>query len=223
MMSMNNTDSERTRERITAPAGLTASSIWEILVNDTQCCIVLADIDGEIRYRNSDDGMCIGKHRSCPFMGISNVTDELPREQAEQLLSCMKRSHENNSPIVLVWFLRGIRSRTVVRPIENESGPQILLTTRLATGVDFAGPSHTEGEVVHSVAGDAGPLASLTQRETEVLEMIGRGYSTAKIAESLNRSTKTIEWHRASIGNKLDASNRVELARIAISAGLTAL
>ncbi|MBN4052708.1 helix-turn-helix transcriptional regulator [Roseiflexus sp. AH-315-K22] len=197
--------------------------VWEALVQDTQCCIALAEIDGTIRYLNSSEQVCACGFESCPFAGLSKVTDDLPREQAEQLLACMKRAHENNAPIVLVWFLKGVRARTVVRPVKTDQGPLILLTTRSARGVDIADASQGEGEVVHSLVGDAGPLASLTQRETEVLEMIGRGFSTAKIAETLNRSTKTIEWHRASIGNKLNASNRVELARIAISAGLTAL
>lgn len=53
--------------------------------------------------------------------------------------------------------------------------------------------------------------------------MIGRGYSIPKIAERLFRSQKTIETHRQSLGRKLGASNRVELARIAIQVGLAPL
>lgn len=53
--------------------------------------------------------------------------------------------------------------------------------------------------------------------------MIGRGYSIPKIAEKLFRSQKTIETHRQSLGRKLGASNRVELARIAIQVGLAPL
>lgn len=53
--------------------------------------------------------------------------------------------------------------------------------------------------------------------------MIGRGFSVPKIAEKLFRSQKTIETHRQSLGRKLGASNRVELARIAIQVGLAPL
>lgn len=63
----------------------------------------------------------------------------------------------------------------------------------------------------------------MTAREREVLIHIGRGLSTAEIASTLGRSTKTVEWHRVSLGNKLGITNRVELARIAIRAGVTAL
>ena len=49
---------------------------------------------------------------------------------------------------------------------------------------------------------------------------IGEGLSTSEIASRLHRSVKTIEWHRASLGTKLKAANRVELARHAIKLGL---
>lgn len=66
-------------------------------------------------------------------------------------------------------------------------------------------------------------ISALTQREQQVLAMIGRGYSIPKIAEKLFRSQKTIETHRQSLGRKLGASNRVQLARIAIQVGLAPL
>jgi len=66
-------------------------------------------------------------------------------------------------------------------------------------------------------------LESLTAREREVLGLIGRGMSLPQIARQLHRSQKTVESHRLSLGRKLEASNRVELARIAITAGLAPL
>ncbi|MFN3167836.1 MAG: helix-turn-helix transcriptional regulator [Phycisphaeraceae bacterium] len=66
-------------------------------------------------------------------------------------------------------------------------------------------------------------LASLTPREREILAMIAEGDSLPSIAQRLHRSLKTIESHRLSIGRKLNASNRVELARIAIAQGLVSI
>lgn len=66
-------------------------------------------------------------------------------------------------------------------------------------------------------------LETLTPREREILTMIGEGDSLPEIAHKLHRSLKTIESHRLSIGRKLNASNRVELAKIAISAGLVSV
>ncbi|NBC10716.1 MAG: PAS domain S-box protein [Planctomycetes bacterium] len=66
-------------------------------------------------------------------------------------------------------------------------------------------------------------IKSLTNREREVLGLIGQGYSLAEIADQLYRSQKTIQTHRLSLGRKLGVNNRVELARIAIAAGLAPL
>lgn len=66
-------------------------------------------------------------------------------------------------------------------------------------------------------------VESLTPRQREVLALIGQGLSTAEIARRLYRTVKTIESHRLMLGKRLGARNRVELARIAIQAGLTDL
>lgn len=67
------------------------------------------------------------------------------------------------------------------------------------------------------------PIDGLTPREREILTMIAEGDSLAEIAQKLNRSLKTIESHRLSLGRKLKVGNRVELAKIAIGAGLVTI
>lgn len=66
-------------------------------------------------------------------------------------------------------------------------------------------------------------LQNLTPREIEILTLIAEGRSLMQIAQSLHRSLKTIESHRLSLGKKLNAGNRVELAKIAIAHGLVSL
>jgi DNA-binding NarL/FixJ family response regulator len=61
-----------------------------------------------------------------------------------------------------------------------------------------------------------GPIASLSEREFEVLHLIGLGFSTREIAEKLNRSVKTIEAHQANIKEKLNIRSGKELMRFAI-------
>lgn len=53
--------------------------------------------------------------------------------------------------------------------------------------------------------------------------MIAEGKSLLDIAQTICRSLKTVESNRLSLGKKLNASNRVELAKIAISHGLVSL
>jgi two-component system response regulator NreC len=60
----------------------------------------------------------------------------------------------------------------------------------------------------------------LSQRETEVLRLIALGHTNAEIAEKLFISVRTVETHRAHIGQKLGVSSRAELVRSALARGL---
>jgi DNA-binding NarL/FixJ family response regulator len=61
--------------------------------------------------------------------------------------------------------------------------------------------------------------AELTHRETEVLELLCEGISTAEIAERLFLSKVTVRRHVSTIMRKLGASSRDEAVEIALSAG----
>jgi DNA-binding NarL/FixJ family response regulator len=63
-------------------------------------------------------------------------------------------------------------------------------------------------------------LGSLTPRELQVLELIGRGLSSGEIADTLHRSRKTIDTHRASLMKKLGIHDRTGLALYAVAEGL---
>jgi DNA-binding NarL/FixJ family response regulator len=56
----------------------------------------------------------------------------------------------------------------------------------------------------------------LTDRELEILELIGRGKDVREIARELHLSPKTVETHRAHIKEKLDLKNARQVARFAV-------
>ena len=61
----------------------------------------------------------------------------------------------------------------------------------------------------------SGAVGGLSDREMEVLRLIGRGLKTGEIARSLHRSVHTIETHRANIKRKLGLRTSGDLARAA--------
>ncbi len=64
----------------------------------------------------------------------------------------------------------------------------------------------------------AGRLATLTQREREVLECVIAGKLNRVIAEELDISIKTVEAHRAHIMEKLEVNSVAELVQAALAA-----
>ena len=53
-------------------------------------------------------------------------------------------------------------------------------------------------------------MQQLTKRETEILQLVGKDYSTEQIAEALHLSFYTVETHRKNIKQKLNFKNKQE-------------
>jgi len=64
------------------------------------------------------------------------------------------------------------------------------------------------------------PLDLLTDREREVTALVGEGLRNKEIADRLFISERTVKTHISNIFQKLDLSDRLELALFAISQGL---
>jgi DNA-binding NarL/FixJ family response regulator len=64
------------------------------------------------------------------------------------------------------------------------------------------------------------PIAGITEREREVLTLVGRGLTNAEIAGQLFISVATAKAHVARLLNKLEARDRVQLVIIAHEAGV---
>ena len=60
------------------------------------------------------------------------------------------------------------------------------------------------------------PIHSLSNRELQILLMIGKGMSTRNAAQALNLSIKTVESHRQRIKRKLNLSSGAQLVRYAV-------
>jgi DNA-binding NarL/FixJ family response regulator len=67
------------------------------------------------------------------------------------------------------------------------------------------------------------PLASLSPREREVLQLVVEGKSSIEIADALSLSVKTVETYRSRLMYKLDISDLPGLVKFAIQHGLTPL
>ena len=67
------------------------------------------------------------------------------------------------------------------------------------------------------------PIDRLSSREREVLQMVAEGLSSAKIADRLALSPKTVDTYRSRIMQKIGVRDVTELVKFAIRHGLTSL
>ncbi|HEX8631914.1 MAG TPA: response regulator transcription factor [Catenuloplanes sp.] len=97
----------------------------------------------------------------------------------------------------------------------------------VAAGDALIAPSVTR-RLIEVFAGQSAPpgprrtVLGITDREREVLTLVGRGMSNSEIAAHLVISMGTAKAHVARLFTKLDARDRVHLVIIAYEAGLVA-
>lgn len=193
--------------------------LWSALTSDSGSAVIVYDAQGAITCANAGAARML---QDADTVEAKTLHELLPAAIAEERLAHAKKVLETGEPLIIDGMLAGRLTRTTLRPVRGESvNEHRVLETIRPVAADEARPEGVS--YVRAKTDDEGVLGKLTAREREVLFHIGRGLSTAEIASTLGRSTKTVEWHRVSLGNKLGITNRVELARIAIRAGVTGL
>jgi DNA-binding NarL/FixJ family response regulator len=75
-------------------------------------------------------------------------------------------------------------------------------------------------EVLRSGSVPPGPLAGLSSRQREILQLIAEGHSSKEIGFRLGISSKTVDTHRAQIMERLGIQNIQGLVKFAMRAGL---
>lgn len=61
------------------------------------------------------------------------------------------------------------------------------------------------------------PMDRLSDRELEILELVGQGRKTREVAEALHISIKTVQAHREHIKEKLELEDGLSLTRFAVN------
>jgi DNA-binding NarL/FixJ family response regulator len=73
---------------------------------------------------------------------------------------------------------------------------------------------------VKSASAEPDPLAGLTTRQREILQLVAEGKSSKEVAALLDLSVKTVESHRGQIMERLGVHDVTGLVRFAIRVGL---
>ncbi|GAB5535100.1 MAG: response regulator transcription factor [Rubricoccaceae bacterium] len=105
--------------------------------------------------------------------------------------------------------------------MKSEAGAQIVeAIRRVLRGSTYVSPAMFEAIVRQVSAGSSATpesgIDALSDRELEALEHLGRGLTTAQIAETMVVSPNTVESYRARIKKKLGLKSGGDLTRYAI-------
>ena len=90
--------------------------------------------------------------------------------------------------------------------------------TGVLAGRQYIGPTlvKTLEERIFNQSGYENSLKHLSEREMEVLTLLGRGFGNVEIAQQLSVTTRTVETYLARLREKLGLNNNRELIREAI-------
>lgn len=195
---------------------------WTALIQDTNLMISVLDENGVFLYANDVVDREFGRSNA-EIVG-KTMHDFVAHPIADERLEAVRRVIQTGQAMAVEGMVSGQLRRSIFRPMPpDDHGRRRVLAVCRQILEDVKSETPDGVPVVRAKHDDLGVLGALTAREMDILRLIGQGLSTAEIAKRLHRSVKTIEWHRVSLGTKLGVTNRVELARIAIRAGVVGL
>jgi DNA-binding NarL/FixJ family response regulator len=120
-----------------------------------------------------------------------------------------------------LYALRALRAGADGYVMKHEAMTNVLQAIReVFDGRPYLSPAMA-AQVITKFAhreteGEADAVERLSDRELEILELIGKGHDVRQIAKLLHLSPKTVETHRSHIKDKLDLKNSREVARFAL-------
>lgn len=141
---------------------------------------------------------------------------------------------KRDNPDVRVVFLTMHRDATYARRaldagalgfvLKHSAPAELTLAVRAALqGRAFITPV-LAGEVLESIKRQperaADPIASLTLRQREILQLLAEGRSAKEIATALDISARTVEFHKYRMMESLGVKSNAELVHFAIKHGL---
>jgi two-component system nitrate/nitrite response regulator NarL len=137
---------------------------------------------------------------ACPATRIVMLTVS---EDEDDLLAAMKAGASG-------YVLKGVSAQELATVVRSVSSGEVYVAPSLAFGLlrEMSKPRIND------------PLAELSSRERQVLELVASGMSNQEIGMKLGLAEKTIKHYMTNILTKLQVRSRVEAALLAARIGL---
>ena len=187
--------------------------------------IMLVDIEKNILYANNMAANGFAGESVDSLVG-KNLNDLVPKEWLDERDQYFQRAVQTGRVITSLEIIEGVRlsSRIKSLVIEHEGKEQTLIMYTIEPvqpgDLEWIRETTPAEDLFDADCVDLGLLNKLSERELEVLALMGKGLRQKEIAERLFRSVSTINRHRESIGEKLGVTDRAVLIMLARQAGL---
>jgi DNA-binding CsgD family transcriptional regulator len=201
------------------PSAFFLQGVWQVFTSQPGLSVVVAKATGLIEFANesfANDYMPMGLDE---IIG-RRVSDLFSEPVAAEIMGAIARVEGTKTQLVRHVMLQGLETQVTYRWLAEEKRTVGRALVTLQRG--FPEPGEDENvEIQQARYIDLGPLSALSDRELEVLALLGQGLRVKAIAAQLFRSPKTVESHLYSIFRKTKTKDRAELMRIAREAGLS--
>lgn len=119
-----------------------------------------------------------------------------------------------------IYAQRVLRAGASAYLMKQEAPEKVVSAIRRTLKGDIYVSEKVGAQILHQIVNGRGstvsPIDQLSDRELEIIQLIGEGKATRDIAASLNVSVKTVESHRAHIKEKLNLKNATELVQYCV-------
>ncbi len=197
------------------------SSLWSALSLSPGIGVSITDAEGNLIFVNDTAKLLFSKSVDIDYRG-KTIHDFHPPAFAKERLALIRRVLKEGKALSICHIYHGRRIQSTVWPIHDHRPPygRAIVVTHERSNEPVSSLLTNNCETVSSAYIDLGPLNVLTQRELEVLVLLGHGMSVPEAAAVLYRSPKTIQRHKASISEKLHARGQADLVAIVTAIGL---
>ena len=160
-----------------------------------------------------------------PDIAIVDIT--LADGSGLELIKSIKTSHPGVAVLVLsmhdelLYAERALRAGAGGYIMKSEATQKVIQAVRAVLNGEVYVSSKVASSLAQKLIGEKKsdvtlPVAELSDRELEVFQLLGRGFSTRQISEHLHVGFKTVQSYSARIKEKLKLANINELMREAI-------
>jgi DNA-binding NarL/FixJ family response regulator len=166
-----------------------------------------------------------------PDVIVADIT--MPHLNGIDALAQLKKENPNVRLVFLTMHQNAAYARRALEAgasgyvLKHSAPAELVLAIRAALdGKTFITPSLT-AEVLQAMKRDPkkakDPMASLTPRQREILQLLAEGRSAKEIAATLGISPRTVEFHKYQMMDSLQIQSSAELTHFAIKHGLVAI